>query len=256
LTTLGIDLNAFPANIAWAEVDVHGNYKGSGVISTPHLYDARRGKRDHHAWQAAHEIVEIAKKQQKGIVLENLNFDRSKKTQARKLRRCYSNFSYRKLKENIYNTAKREGVSVREVNPAYTSKIGALKYAPQFNLSRHTGAAMVIARRGLGFRERLPKSYQKEASDAILISPQCKPNGGTSVHQWKEEASAEQHSLKTIWSVLWVVVLTGHSTGKMNFSILKKKLVQGHGGKHGLESHGLDPPLGSGSRRTRDFVYT
>ena len=122
-----------------------------------------------------------------------------------------------------------------------------MKYAPQYNLSRHTAAAMVIARRGLGFRESIPKSYQKDASDAILISSECKPNARARVHQGKEEASTTQGNLKNIWSVLWVVVLTGYCIGKMNFSTLKRKFIQGHCGEHGCKSHGLDPPLGSGS---------
>ena len=201
---IGVDLNAFPANVAWAEIDATGNYQDSGVIATEHLYDQRSQKRDYYAWQAAHQIVALARTKRKGIILEKLNFERAPLKKSRRLRRYCSNFSYKKLKEKILITAKRAGVHVHEVNPAYTSKIGALKYAPQFNLSRHTSAAMVIARRGLGFHESIPKSYQ-QAADAILISPQCMPSRRTSVHQRKEEASVKQDGLKMIWSVLWVV---------------------------------------------------
>lgn len=243
---MGVDINAFPAMLAWAEIDTTGNFIDCGTVATPHLYDQRQNKRDTYAWQAAHEIVRIAQERQKGIILENLDFERTPIKKGRKLRRCFSNFSYRKLKDKILILAKRAGIPVKEVHPAHTSMIGALKYAPQFNSSRHTAAAMVIARRGLGFREDIPKSYQKEA-DAILISPQCKPNEGARVHQGKEEASIKQGNLKNIWSVLWVVVLTGHCIGKMNFSTLKRKLIQGYSGEHGCESHGQDPPLGNGS---------
>jgi len=117
--------------------------------------------------------------------------------------------------------------------------IGALKYAPQLNLSRHTAAAMVIARRGMELSENIPKSYQ--STDTILISSQCKPNNRARLHQRKEEAGEKQGNLPSIWSVLWVVVLTEHSIGTMNFSTLKKKLFWGIGREHRCNSSGLDP---------------
>ncbi|WP_232500425.1 IS200/IS605 family accessory protein TnpB-related protein [Hydrogenobacter thermophilus] len=62
----------------------------------------------------------------------------------RKLRRIRHSFSYKKLKERIISLARRYGIAIKEVNPAYTSVIGILKYAPQ---------------RGLGLSERVPKNY-------------------------------------------------------------------------------------------------
>ncbi len=38
--------------------------------------------------------------------------------------------------------------------------IGMLKYAPQYMLTKDVASAYVIARRGLGLRERLPKAYK------------------------------------------------------------------------------------------------
>jgi IS605 OrfB family transposase len=249
---IGIDINAYPSHLAWAEIDEEGNFCTSGSLATPSLFDQRKNKRDAISWQAAHQIVEIAKEKNKGIILENLGFERRKKAKCSKLRRIFSNFSYRKLKEKIIIAAIREGVSVQEVHPAYTTKIGALKYAPQLNLSRHTAAALVIARRGLNFKEKIPKNYKKQ-----VISSQCGPNPCFSVNQRKEEAkdSQENHNpLRSIWSVLWIAILTGSFTGKVNlsspkvnFSTLKRKLFQGHCAVHGCKSHGRDPPLGCGS---------
>ena len=48
----------------------------------------------------------------------------------------------------------RKGIEVIEINPAYTSVIGAVNYAQQYGISVHQGAATAIARRGLGFSER------------------------------------------------------------------------------------------------------
>ena len=53
--------------------------------------------------------------------------------------------------------ARREGVQVFEVNPAYTSQIGKIKFAKRYGLSIHHAAALCIARRILGFSELLPR---------------------------------------------------------------------------------------------------
>lgn len=251
---IGIDMNAYPSHLAWTEIDGEGNFCTSGSIATPSLFDQSKNKREAICWEAAHQLVKTAKEKNKGIILEDLEFKRKKRGNSNKLRRIFSNFSYRKLKEKIIIAAYREGVSVREVHPAYTSKIGALKYAPQLNLSKHTAAALVIARRGLNFREKIPKNYSRKEK---IISSQCQPNPCFSVNQKKEEAKDSQeiqNPLRSIWGVLWIAILTGSFTGKVNlsspkvnFSTLKRELFQGHCAVHGCKSHGRDPPLGCGS---------
>jgi transposase len=72
---------------------------------------------------------------------------------------------YKGLLQKIEIVAKRNGVQVIKVNPAYTSIIGKLKYAPLYNVDKDTAGAYVIARRGLGFKERLPKNYRKLLKD-------------------------------------------------------------------------------------------
>ncbi len=74
----------------------------------------------------------------------------------RKSKRIRHYFGYRSLLEKVKLLAKREGIEVIEVDLAYTSVIGMLKYAPQYMVSKDIAAAYVIARRGLGLRERIP----------------------------------------------------------------------------------------------------
>ena len=66
-------------------------------------------------------------------------------------------------------TARRNGIEIRKVNPAYTSLIGKLKYAPQFNIDKDIAAAFVIARRGLRFKESLPKNYKGLLNDKDFL---------------------------------------------------------------------------------------
>lgn len=99
-----------------------------------------------------------------------------------------------------------------------------------------------------------------------IISSQCQPNSCFSVNQKKEEAKDSQevqHPLRSIWGVLWIAILTGSFTGKVNLSsqkvnffTLKRKLFQGHCAVHGRKSHGRDPPLGCGSSKKKVSIFS
>ena len=61
-------------------------------------------------------------------------------------------------------------LSLRHINILTpTSLIGKLKYAPQFNIDKDIAAAFVIARRGLGYKEKLPKNYKGLLSDKDFL---------------------------------------------------------------------------------------
>jgi hypothetical protein len=62
-----------------------------------------------------------------------------------------------------------KGVEVVEVNPAYTSVIGMLKYAPQLSIDKDIAGAYVIGRRALGFREDMPENYEKLLKDKAYL---------------------------------------------------------------------------------------
>ena len=52
-----------------------------------------------------------------------------------------------------------------EANPAYTSFIGRIKYAGVKKINTHISASYVIGRRGLGFREKVPKKLKIYAAN-------------------------------------------------------------------------------------------
>jgi hypothetical protein len=62
-----------------------------------------------------------------------------------------------------------KGVEVVEVNPAYTSVIGMLKYAPQLNIDKDIAGAYVIGRRALGFKEDMPENYERLLKDKAYL---------------------------------------------------------------------------------------
>ncbi len=67
------------------------------------------------------------------------------------------------------NIANSERFAVIEVNPAYTSVIGMLKYAPQLNIDKDIASAYMIGRRALGFKEDTPKNYKKLLKDKAYL---------------------------------------------------------------------------------------
>ncbi|AEM74320.1 IS200/IS605 family accessory protein TnpB-related protein [Caldicellulosiruptor acetigenus] len=164
---IGIDTNAYPKHMAWAETDSSGQFLSYGKIPMPELESGSSGKREYYRWRYAHMMVQMAKEKQKAIVIENLDIkDKGKRGDfsGRKSRRIRHYFGYRSLLEKVKLLAKREGVEVIEVDPAYTSVIGMLKYAPQFMVSKDVASSYVVARRGLGLKERIPHNYMEHLS--------------------------------------------------------------------------------------------
>jgi IS605 OrfB family transposase len=159
---IGIDINAYPDHIAWAEADVNGQLVSYGKIPMPNLASGNSDKREYYRWQYAHEVVRLAEEKGKAIVIERLDIrDKGRRGDfsGRKSRRIRHNFSYRSLLDKVKLLAQRKGIQVIEVDPAYTSVIGLLKYAPQYMISKDEAAAYVIARRGLGLKEQIPEGY-------------------------------------------------------------------------------------------------
>ena len=72
-----------------------------------------------------------------------------------KTNRKVSMMVYSAFRQLIGSTAFRAGVEVIGINPAYTSVIGLAKFGSGYKLTPHQAAAVAIARRGLGFGERL-----------------------------------------------------------------------------------------------------
>jgi IS605 OrfB family transposase len=168
---IGIDINAYPFHLALATASKDGNLEKYQAISLHELLDVSSEKRQYLEWQIAHQIIEIAKKENKAISIENLDkLPKGKRGDGfAKLRQKLQKWIYKRLLNKIEITARRNGVEIRKVNPAYTSLIGKLKYAPQFNIDKDIAAAFVIARRGLGYKEKLPKNYKELLNDKDFL---------------------------------------------------------------------------------------
>lgn len=146
---VGLDVN--PGGVAMVEVNAEGCVLGHRYVSSGRAMFARKDKRIYDVRKMAVDVVDHAMKTGKHIVLERLKF--RNKSGGRRFNRMRHNFVHGQMIEAIRSRAARMGIGVIEVNPAFTSIIGLLKYADQYSLNRHTAAALVIARLGLGLKE-------------------------------------------------------------------------------------------------------
>lgn len=96
-------------------------------------------------------IVTRAKENKAHIVIEDLDLTMKKEDNGK-----VGFITYNKFFKLLKTKAIKEGVLVQTVNPAYTSIISKLKYAKELGRSIHECAALVIGRRGLKYRERIP----------------------------------------------------------------------------------------------------
>jgi transposase, putative, N-terminal domain len=169
---IGIDVNAYPFHLALSFTSKDGNLEKYQSISLNELLEVNSEKRQYLEWQVAHKIIEIAKEENKAIAIENLEkLPKGKRGDGFvKLRIRLQKWSYKRLLNKIEILAKRNGIELIKVNPTYTSVIGKLKYSPQYNIDKDIAGAYVIARRGLGFKEKLPKNYKELLNDTDFLS--------------------------------------------------------------------------------------
>ncbi|MDJ0682985.1 MAG: IS200/IS605 family accessory protein TnpB-related protein, partial [Xenococcaceae cyanobacterium MO_167.B52] len=155
--TIGIDLNV--NSIGWAYCDREGNLKDRGQIAV-NLENKTSGQTTHLLSLAIAQILEKATSYECPVVIEKLDFS-SKKAGLREGSKPYakmlSQFAYSKFAELVHSKAKLSAIQVIEVNPAYSSLIGMIKFMSLYGLNSATAAALVLARRSLRLSERLPR---------------------------------------------------------------------------------------------------
>jgi IS605 OrfB family transposase len=151
---VGIDVNDGHMDVA--EVDRFGNLTGVARIDCP-VYGKTPCQAKAAIGDAAKQIVERAKAAGKPIVMEKLDFAKKKaelEAASPGAARGLSALAYARCGAMVRAAAFRSGVEVIEVNPAYTSVIGAVNHAQRHGISTHQGAAFAVARRGMGLSER------------------------------------------------------------------------------------------------------
>ena len=157
--TIGVDLNA--DHLAVADTDASGN-----CINAWRVPLVTYGKSQHQAeaiiGDAVASVVEYAKEVGKPVVHREAGLPPEEGPpwrESRKYSRMLFSFSYGKIKAYFLSRGYREGVEVHQVNPAYSSVIGRVKFMERYGLTVHQAAALVLARRLLGCSERIPRRW-------------------------------------------------------------------------------------------------
>ena len=167
---IGVDLNA--DHLAVAETDASGNYLNAWRV--PLVTD---GKGHHQAealiGDAVASVVEYARGAGKPLVIEKLDFRQKKAVlegESRKYSRMLSSFAYGKIKAYFLSRGYREGVEIIEVNPAYSSVVGRVKFMERYGLTVHQAAALALARRYLGCSERIPRRWVCPVGSGVYVA--------------------------------------------------------------------------------------
>jgi IS605 OrfB family transposase len=168
---IAIDTNASPIHLAIAEVSKNGELLSYQTINLHHFLELSQNSKDHQEWILAHQLLDLAIQKNKAIAIENLKkLKKGMRGDGKaELRKRLHHWNAKKFLQKLKRVAMLKGVEIVEVNPAYTSVIGMLKYAPQLSIDKDIAGAYVIGRRALGFKEDTPENYEELLKDKAYL---------------------------------------------------------------------------------------
>ncbi|WP_241558933.1 IS200/IS605 family accessory protein TnpB-related protein [Oceanobacillus halophilus] len=156
----GIDVNI--DKVAVSVVSKQGNLLAHQTFYCHEMEYVSSNKRNNISGEVAKEIIDYILSWNAGsIVLEDITLRQDHDTN-KKFNRLTHSFAKNKLQKTIKSRGLRNGFQIKEVNPAYTSVIGRFKYSKRYGMSVHEAASFVIARRGLGLDEKIPKELLQQ----------------------------------------------------------------------------------------------
>ena len=183
-----MDLNA--DHLAVAETDASGNYQNGWRVPLA-TYGKNTNQAEAIIGDAVTSVVQYAKEVGKPIVIERLDFRQKKAAlegQSRRYSRMLSSFSYGKIKAYFVSRGYRQGVEVKQVNPAYSSVVARVKFMERYGLTGHQAAALVLARRLLGCSERIPRRWVAPVGNGRRVR----------LHRTREEARVDVLGLEAV----------------------------------------------------------
>ena len=167
---IGVDLNA--DHLAVSETYGDGNWVRSWRVPLV-TYGKSQRQAEALIGDAVAGIVAYARDAGKPIVIEKLDF-RQKRSglegESPRYSRMLSSFSYGRVKACFLSRGIRQGVEVQQVNPAFSSVIGRVKFMERYGLSVHQAAALALARRLLGCSERIPRRRVCPVGNGVQVA--------------------------------------------------------------------------------------
>lgn len=187
---IGVDINT--DHLALVETDRFGNPLCKKTVPL-NLYGKTKEQSLALIGDACAQVVNYAEHTLKPLILEELEFQKKKQSlretcspsQSRKL----SSFSYQAILTHLKSRAFGKQIEVKQVNPAFTSLIGRIKFATRYGLSIHHAAALCIGRRFLNLSEKIPRHLDKipDGKDSHVALALPARNRGKHVwNQWRD----------------------------------------------------------------------
>ena len=155
---VAVDLN--PKRMDAAIVSADGNLLGTRSCALRHESRASGGQVRASIGDAVAAIVDLAAARGAPVVVEDLDFTNKKRAMrdaGLRNRAMLSGFAYATMLALFTSRCQRRGVELIRANPAYTSLIGCVNLMSPNGLHDGTAAAFALARRALGYHERLPR---------------------------------------------------------------------------------------------------
>jgi IS605 OrfB family transposase len=217
---IGLDINT--DHLALVETDRFGNSISKKTIPL-NLYGKTSDQTRAIIGDASAAVIAYAEEKNKPLIIEDLDFQKKKAELREKNNTSYarmlSSFAYHSLITHFKSRASKKGVLIKQVNPAYTSLIGRIKFARRYGLSIHQSAALTIGRRYLGCSEKVPSCLSKIPDGKESHVTLFLPVRNRSKHVW---------SLWRQLSKKLPVVLVAHFRTKRSSSTLKAALEIGN----------------------------
>lgn len=155
--TVGVDFNDGHLAVAIVGQDGNPTRRDLHTIPIDHYGGTQEQRRDAMA-KAALAVVRLAVQHGAMIAIEKLDFKKKKadlrEGDSPRRARMLSALAFGMFRQMVTTRAARNGLRVIEVNPAFTSFQGRVRYAAQLGTTVHHAAAIIIARRARDFSER------------------------------------------------------------------------------------------------------
>jgi transposase, IS605 orfB family len=156
---IGIDFNKGFINIC--ETDEKGNIVSIEKMRYPF---GKAGITNAGLADVISKVSQKAVETGKSIVAEDLSFEKKKRkakkaatpTEKERMRTLHS-LPYSRYAQILENITFNRKIELIKVNPAYTSRNAEQKFCNKMKLNIHNGAAFVIARKGMGIKDKFLK---------------------------------------------------------------------------------------------------
>ena len=155
--TIGIDFNK--GFVAISQINKYGHLVKTDKM-TYRFGSGNKTKND--LLLIINKLTKLAIKTGKDLVIEDLNFlkikskaTKGKSKKDKKYNKMLHSLAYRIFLDRTEQICNKKNVGLIKVNPAWTSWIAKNKFCDKMKLNIHTGASLVIARRGMNIKDAI-----------------------------------------------------------------------------------------------------